>query len=212
MFQLTTQDHHRFATTNWLTRKTGRAPAAIALLCSVALLPLAAQADGLQYSYVEAGYVETDVDDVDASLDGFSLRGSFEITDDWFVFAGYTDQSYGGLDLQDYGAGVGYAWSVADTTDLYGKLSYVRTEADIEGFSLDDDGYAVALGVRSLFGEHFELEASVDYSDLSLSGDDTNFGVGARWYFVKHFALGIEATTRRNATVLGANVRWAFDN
>lgn len=185
---------------------------AAALLCSVALLPLAAQADGPQYSYAEAGYVQTDVDGFNETLDGYSLRGSFEITDDWFVFADYNDQSTGGLDVQQYGAGVGYAWSVTDTTDLYGKLSYAKAEASLGGFSVDDDGYAVALGVRSLFGEHFELEASVDYTDLSESGDDTTFGVAARWYFVEQFAVGIEAETGSDTTVLGINVRWNFGN
>ena len=195
MFQLTTHDHHRLATTSGLKRLTGRAPAAFALLCSVALLPLAAQADGLRVLLCR-GWVRqrlTSTTSTQASTDFRSeapsrsrTTGSYSRATPTRVMADSTSRTTA--------AGVGYAWSVADTTDLYGKLSYVRAEADIEGFSLDDDGYAVALGVRSLFGERFELEASVDYSDLSLSGDDTNFGVGARWYFVKHFALGIEAS------------------
>jgi|APFre7841882724_1041349.scaffolds.fasta_scaffold47295_1 hypothetical protein len=186
--------------------------ATLALLCTVAILPPAALADGPGYSYVEAGYVETDVDGTNASLDGYALRGSFALTDKWFVFAGYTDQSYGGLDIKDYGAGVGYAWPVAATTDLYGKLSIVRAEADFEGFSLTDDGLAAAFGVRSRFNDRFELEASAGYTELSDSGGGATLGAAARWYFVKRFAVGIEAVAGEDTTAYGIDVRWEFGN
>jgi hypothetical protein len=197
MFDQTIQTKHR---------------AALALLCTAASLPLAALADGPDYSYVEAGYVETDVDGTSASLDGFALRGSFALTDKWFMFAGYTDQNYGGLDIQDYGVGVGYAWPVAATTDLYGKLSVVRAEASVSGFSLTDEGLAAAFGVRSLFNDRFELEASAGYTELSDSGGGATLGVAARWHFVKRFAVGIEAVAGEDTTAYGIGARWEFGN
>jgi hypothetical protein len=186
--------------------------AALALLCAVALLPMAAGANGPDYSYVEAGYIETEVDGTDASLDGYALRGSFALTDEWFMFAGYTDQSFSGLDIQEYAVGVGYAWPLAAATDLYGKLSLVRAEGSFDGFSLSDDGFAAAFGVRSRFNDRFELEASAGCTELSDSGGDATLGVAGRWYFANRFALGIEVVAGEDTTAYGAGVRWEFGN
>lgn len=186
--------------------------AALALACAAAILPPAALANGPDYSYVEAGYVETDVDGAGGNLDGYGVRGSVAIADRWFAFAGYADQSYGGFDLQDYEIGGGYAWPLANSTDLLGKVSFVRLEGEFAGFSASDEGYAVALGIRSRFKDRFELEASVGYTELSDSGGDTALGVAARWYPVERFAIGIDAASGDDTTAYGVGLRWEFGN
>lgn len=181
-----------------------------ALLAALTLAPLASQAEGPSYSYVEGGYVITDVDGIGSDADGFLIRGSVELTDDFFLFAGYVDQDISGVDLKQYSVGAGYAWSATDTTDLYGKVGYAKAEADYMGFGIDDDGYSLGIGVRSFVMEKLELEASVNYVDLSDSGDDTTFGAGARWYFTEQFAMGIEAGVGDDATSYGIGLRWSF--
>ena len=183
---------------------------ATTVLAAFALAPVASQADGPGYSYVEGGYVRTDIDGIGKDADGFMVRGSVELGHDFFLFAGYLDQGVYGVDLNQYGVGAGYAWSIADTTDLYGKVGYVKAEADVEGFGLDDDGYSLGIGIRSLVTKRLELEASVNYADYSDLGDDPTFGPGARWYFTEHFALGIEAQVADDATSYGVGVRWSF--
>lgn len=181
-----------------------------ALLAVIALAPLAANAESPSYSYVEGGYVVTDIDGIGSDADGFLLRGSIEITDSIFLFAGYTDQGVYGVDLKQYGIGAGYAWSMTDTTDLYGKVGYVRAEADFAGFGVDDDGYSLGVGIRSFVTKRLELEAAVTYVDLSDSGDDTTLGAGARWYFTEHLAAGVEAEVGDDATSYGIGLRWSF--
>jgi hypothetical protein len=181
-----------------------------ALLACVALAPLAAHAESPSYSYVEGGYVLTDIDGIGKDADGFLLRGSVEVAGDFFLFASYLDQGISGIDLKQYGVGGGYAWSMTDTTDLYGKVGYVRAEAELGGFGVDDDGYSLGIGIRSFVTKALELEAAVTYVDLSDSGDDTTFGAGARWYFTEHFALGVEAELGDDATSYGIGLRWSF--
>jgi len=180
------------------------------MLATIALTPLAAQAESPGYSYVEGGYVRTNIDGIGKDADGFLVRGSVELTDEFFLFAGYIDQGVYGVDIKQYGVGVGYAWSMTDTTDLYGKAGYVKAEADYAGFGLDDDGYSLGIGIRSFVTRNLELEAAVNYVDLSDSGDDTTFGAGARWYFTEHFALGVEAEVGDDATSYGIGLRWSF--
>lgn len=184
---------------------------ASALIASAALLPVAASAEGLSYSYLELAYVEADIDGVDEDADGFALAGSLEITDEVFMFANYGDLSVGPVDFETYSVGGGYAWSFSPKADLYGTLAYVKAEADLSGFgSADDDGYGIGVGIRSRVAEQFELEAAINYVDLSDSGDDTTLGLGARWYFVDQLALGFGVEFGDDADAYSLSLRWEF--
>jgi len=185
-----------------------------ALAATAALLPFVTQAEGLSYSYIDLAYINTDIDQFDEDVDGFALRGSLEITDQVFLFANYADQStsiFGDdLDVQNYGLGVGYAWPIAPSMDLYGKIGYVKYEADFRGFNADDDGYSLALGLRGRPADQIELEGAINYVDLSDSGDDTSLGLGARWFFTDQFAVGVEGDFSDDANTYGIGVRWNF--
>lgn len=186
-----------------------------ALAASAAFVPFLAQAEGLSWSYLEAAYVNTDVDGFNEEVDGFALRGSFEIVDNLFIFAGYADQgtSVGGfdIDLKSYNAGLGYAWPIGQALDLYGKVGYVKAEVDTNFIGdVDDDGYLLAVGLRGRAVEQLELEGSVNYVDLSDSGDDTTFDLGARWYFTPQFAVGLEGSFGDDANTYGLGARWSF--
>jgi hypothetical protein len=184
------------------------------LAASAAFVPFLAQADGLSYSYVDVAYVNTDLDETSEDVDGLALRGSLEITEQVFLFAGYSDQSgsIGGrdLDFETYSLGVGYAWPIAPRMDLYGKIGYTEADADFRGFGGDDDGYLLAFGLRSRVQEQLELEGSLNYVDLSDSGDDTSLGLSARWYFTEQFAAGVEGAFGDDANTYGIGVRWHF--
>jgi hypothetical protein len=181
-----------------------------ALAAAAAFAPFMAQADGLSYSYVDLAYVNTDPDGSGEDVDGLGLRGSIEITEQVFLFAGYADQSGDGVDFETYNLGVGYAWPIAPRMDLYGKLGYVEAEADYRGFGGDDDGYLLAFGLRSRVTDQVELEGAVNYVDLSDSGDDTSLGLAARWYLTEQVALGLETAFSDDATTYGLGVRWHF--
>jgi hypothetical protein len=185
-----------------------------ALAAASALLPFLAQAEGLSYSYVEGAYINTDVDQFDEEVDGFALRGSFEVTDQVFLFAGYDTQStsiFGtDLDLERFNLGGGYAWSIGPSADVYGKIGYVQYEADAGGFDVDDDGYMLGVGLRGRVAEQLELEGGLNYVDLSDSGDDTSVVLGARWFFTDQLAGGVEGEFGDDFSTYGINVRWDF--
>jgi hypothetical protein len=186
-----------------------------ALAATAALAPFLAHAESVSWSYLEGGYVNTDIDRFDEDVDGFALRGSYELTGEVFVFGGYTDQSTSAagldLDVQSWNLGLGYAWPLGQALDLYGKLGYVSAEADLEGFGdADDDGYSLAVGLRGRAVEQLELEGAVSYVDLSDSGDDTTLDLGARWYFTPQFAFGVEGSFGDDANTYGLGVRWNF--
>jgi hypothetical protein len=185
-----------------------------ALATTTALLPFLAQAEGLSYSYLDAAYVNTDIDQFDEEVDGFALRGSFEIAEQVFLFAGYANQSTEvsgtDIDVEQMNLGAGYAWPIGPKADLYGKVGYVSAEAEAGGFDADDDGYLLGVGLRGRPADQFELEGAANYIDLSDSGDSTSFGLGARWFFTEQFAVGVEGEFGDDATTYGVGVRWNF--
>ena len=186
---------------------------------SLGLAATANAADDVTYSYADFAYVTTDIDGVDEDLDGFALRGSLEITDQAFLFGTYADQSAesGGVDV-DYATftlGGGYAWSLSDSADLYGKLGYVSAEVEVTvpglgGFSVDDDGFLLGFGLRSRVSQQFELEGAVNYTDFSEGGDDTSLGAAARWFFTDQFSAFAEGEFGDDVTTYGVGMRWSF--
>ena len=186
-------------------------------VASLACLPMASQASDISYSFVEAAYVNTDIDDFDETLDGFVLGGSLEVAENFFIYASYTDQStdFFGVDLDATGfsVGGGYAFPLSDTMDLVGSIGYVSTEAEGnyegESASADDDGYELAIGLRAMPMEQLELHGSVAYVDTD-AGDDTGLGVGALCYFVPQFAVGLDAGFSDDSNSYGVGVRWDF--
>jgi hypothetical protein len=190
-----------------------------AMVAATLALPMVASADDVTYSYADLNYVTTDIDGVDEDLDGFALRGSIEITDQAFLFGNYTDQSAesGGVDVDytTYTIGGGYAWSLSDTADLYGKLGYANAEVEVNvpgfgGFKVDDDGFLLGMGLRGRVAQVFELEGSVNYLDFSEGGDDTSLGVAARWFLTDQLNVGLEGDFGDDVTTYGVGMRWNF--
>ncbi len=186
---------------------------------TLALCPLiASRAEGLSYTYADLAYVTTDIDGVDKDLDGFLLRGSLEIAENWFVYGRYVDQSVSiasvDIDARQFAIGGGYAWSFAPTMDLFGRVGYTEVEADASGrgfgFDADDDGYELGVGIRARPVAALELEGSINYVDLSDSGDDTSFGVGALWFITDHVGLGVQGDFADDAETYGVGFRWEF--
>lgn len=168
----------------------------------LAALPFAAQAEdggGMNYSYVEAGYNEADLDlPGDSSGDGFSVRGSVSFAENFFGFADYSTFGFsGGVDLDQWNVGIGGRLGISDNVDLVGRIGYSTLDLSVPGFgSGDESGYSVSAGVRGQVTDGFELEGHVIHTDLGSGvGDSTGILVGGRYFFTDNFAAGAEYRT-----------------
>jgi hypothetical protein len=158
-----------------------------------AMLPLMTQAaDELSYSYLDPAYITTDIDGFDDNVDGFALRGSLEVTDQFFGLGRYTTQS-----TEVFGEDLDYShdehrWrlrvaALADRRYLWPpRLREGRSR--LRRFRRDDDGYLLGAGLRGRVAQEFELEGGLNYMDFSDSGDDTSVYAAGRWYFTPSFA------------------------
>lgn len=180
----------------------------------LAALPLAAQAQEMSYSYAEIGFAEIDIDAPEDG-DGLALRGSFGITDDFFVFADYAmyefDTGGGDIDLDLYTVGLGGHMEISDKVDLVGRLGYANADASGPGGGVPDDGgYLISAGLRGRVANNLELEGGVVHVDFGDDADDTALTVGGRYFFTENFAVGADVQLGDNIDTIFAGVRWAF--
>ncbi|MFO7305402.1 MAG: outer membrane beta-barrel protein [Gammaproteobacteria bacterium] len=165
-----------------------------------------------EYSFVELGYVNTELDDSNIDGDGFQLRGSLEVTGNLHVFTQYSHVDMdANIDVNDFEVGAGYAWPVSPNLDVVGTLSYLKTEIDVpRGRDIDDDGFGLGIGLRGRVHPQIELTAGLKHVDYDDSGDNTFFNVGGRYFFTKAFAAGIDVTFDDDATTWYVGGRWSF--
>lgn len=192
------------------------------LLGTVALVPIVVVAQEGQearpaqpefnYTYVEIGYDETEFDvggagEIDG--DGLTVSGSFELNDEWHVFASYgqADLDFG-LDLDTLALGAGYVFPFESDIDLYGRVLYIDMEVDGPGGSGDDDGLGLQFRIRGRVSDEFELEGGIQYIDVADS--DTSLQGSARYYFSDTFSAGIGLTIGGDADAIGVNARFDF--
>jgi len=173
----------------------------------LAAAPLAAMAEGMSYSYVEADYVDIDADG--ASGDGFGLRGSVGFLDNLFAFADYTDSSVDAFDLQTIAVGVGGHYPLGENFDATGRIGYTELDVDTAFGSGSDDGYLLSFGLRGQISQ-FELEGNVIYTDYSDLGDDTEFEVAGRWNFTEMFSAGLGYRSGDDVDTFFAGVRLSW--
>jgi len=176
----------------------------------LAASPLAALAEDMSYSYVDLAYVDTEIDGVGPSLDGFGLRGSAGFSQNWFAFGEFAAQSANGVDLDTYAVGLGGHYRLADNLDLVGRLGWTKVEISSGPFDADDDGYLVDLGLRGRVGDAVELEGGARYTDFSDGGDATSLFFGGRFHFNETWALGAEYQDGDDTSSILAYVRASF--
>ena len=172
---------------------------ALSLLAAVPFV--ASAADGLNYNYVEGGYVATN-GDVDA--DGWGVNASAALTPNWSLFGSYsgqkTDPFFVGttrvdsVDADQWRLGVGYNYGIGANTDLVARAAYdkYKTDANIGGSSYngnDVDGYSAEVGVRSALTSNFEGYALAGYEDSQDFSGDFYGRVGAQVKFNPNWGL-----------------------
>jgi Ax21 family sulfation-dependent quorum factor len=172
---------------------------ALTLLAALPFAAAAQDSSGLNYNYVEGGYVATNLDndngDIDA--DGFGGNASVALSDNFHLFGGFSTQDTdtfelleGGnrvnTDVNQWRVGLGYNMAVGANTDLVARAAYEKFEVDdvtVDGQRYEindgDDGYSAEVGVRTAFTDNFEGHAFAGYEDYGNDADDFYGRVGA---------------------------------
>lgn len=194
------------------------------MLLAVPVAGLAAE--GLSYNYVQAGYVNIDIDDFDEDADGFGVNASGLLSENIFVFASYADVETdtfpsGGAQVdveeQTITAGVGYRMPLQSGTDLNASVAFVDDELEVSASGLggsaslseDDTGFGLSLGLRHLFTPQFEGGAGISYVDI-YDDSETSFSLSGLFHVTSVLSLGAGYTFGSDADVLTLGGRLNF--
>lgn len=154
-----------------------------------------AHAGEMNYSYVQVEYVSL-ADAYDINLDGAGVRGSVAMGQDWYLTGEYanTNASEFGIDLdvQTFALGLGYHSAINDQADFIGELAALSIDAEILGFSEDDQGYRGTAGVRWQMGENFEATATANYTSYREMGGGFHANLGAHFRINQNFGIVAE--------------------
>jgi hypothetical protein len=183
------------------------------LAALAAALPLATQADTMDYSFVDLGYVDTELDDFNVDGDGFALRGSIAFLENFFGFAEYQDLGFDfGIDLTQFNVGVGGHMPLNEKIDLVGRFGIVKADLEAEGpfgrVEADEDGFTLGAHLRGQVMPRFELEGGFDYVDVD-SGDDTSIVLEGRYFFMDTLSGGLHLSFG-DADTVGVGMRLTF--
>jgi Ax21 family sulfation-dependent quorum factor len=168
-----------------------RTALALALL---PLLPIAAQANELSYSFIEGGYTRTDLD-VFRDSDGLRIGGSAALGSNFHVFGNYGREEVPvqgvDLDFDLWNVGFGYHYAMSPRAHLVTELAYRKLDL---GQGFDADGVSVEVGVRGLLGDRVEGWAMLGYFDGKDISGDTYARLGGQLRFNRNWGLMLEAT------------------
>lgn len=172
-------------------------------------LPLAGGAAELDYTYLEGGWNQYDVDD-GTDGDGWSVAGSLALGDHWHLFGSYSQAGldHSPVDVDVMRLGAGWNTAVADDHDLVVRANLIELDTDFPG--ADSDGYEAEVGLRSAFGEHFETYAAAGYLDIDRGDGDLYGRLGAQYKFTDRFGLVANATFSDDAKEFFVGPRLSF--
>jgi hypothetical protein len=97
--------------------------------------------------------------------------------------------------------GIGLRFSIFDATDIYGEITYDSLDFDFGSFAGEDfdmgrEEVGGTLGVRTMFGDHFQVGVhgrftNVGDADLTtgIFDTDTLIGVGFAWELIRGLSL-----------------------
>jgi hypothetical protein len=160
------------------------------LLLVGSLAPLACAAQGLDYTYAEASYTNTDLDvGPKISGDGLKLEGSVAINDRVFALADYAKENFDrGIDTTNYRLGAGVRWPLQAKLDAYADAAWVHSRVETDFGNAHDNGYGVDAGLRSRIGSKIEVQGAIQYVDLDRS--ETTLALRGRYYLTHTVSVG----------------------
>lgn len=159
----------------------------------------------LNYSYAELRYIDVDV----RGGDGFRINVSYALDGNWIIVGGLTRLDFNNnTDLTTVELGGGYVWHFKEDFDLVSTVRFVRSDVDAFGVGADDNGVALASGIRGLLTPKFEIRGSVNYIDLDDS--DIFLEIAGDYYFSKQLAAGISLEFAGDTDAFTIGARWFF--
>ena len=188
------------------------------LAVAILVASTSAMSKEISYDYVQGTYIsstDSSIPGFDINADGFGFSGSFSVSPNVALTAGFGATSFDRIQGIDIDAtsidfGITAHTSVGPKTDILGNFSILLVDVEAsDGFitiSDDDTGNVISVGLRHMASDAVELEVGFSRADIF---DDTSntIGFGARFYANDKVSLGAGYSTGDDVDSLILNVR-----
>lgn len=179
-------------------------------------LPFALHAEQLSYSYVDAAHfpeAKLDHHNFDVDGDGFQLRGSLPVHQNFFGFAEFQALNLDdNVDVRRFLIGGGGHWPINDKIDIVGRLGLAQYKVETRNSDDDDTGVFVGARVRTLVMPKLEVEGGVEHQHVDVFGlkNDTYLVGEARYNFTPQWSAGAIVNVGGDTNLIGAQGRFSF--
>jgi hypothetical protein len=180
-------------------------------------LPISGQAEDFGYSFVDFAIIpeaETDTGSDDFDGDGFQLRGSLTVHENFFALVEIQDLEFDdGFDFTRWNIGAGGHWPINQSLDFVARGGIVRYDADYGRFGDDDDiGFFLGGRVRAQVVKNVELEGGLELSTAEVVGveDELTLVGEGRYHFNDQFSVGGLLNIGDDVSQIGVYGRFNF--
>ena len=187
----------------------------IAVLSAASLLAVGtAAAAEPQWNYGQIGWIQSDGVEDNGEGDGFKIDGSIGFLDNYHFQLSYEDGTYDGdggyysddIDWDGYRTSLGFHQAInsSGSTQIIANINYFDLEYDEDGAegNVDNTGYGLGFGLRSMISEKVELEGMINWAKGEIDPDDssdldytdTTLSVGGRYHWMPNISTGLTLT------------------
>ena len=171
----------------------------------LSILSFGALAETPSFDNVEIGYSNFDPDG-SADLSGYEIKGSKMISDNFYIAGDYTDVSKSGVSIDLTTFGLGYKIDFSDSSTFFTELDYARWDTN---FGIDENGYELTVGVRSMLTQRFELKAVIEYLDID-NENETSLVLGGAYNLSNDVAFYADYKYDSDFSRYGVGLRYNF--
>ena len=189
------------------------------LCCAFLLLPASvafaeAPPAEIRYDFLDVGVTFGEVDTIgdDVDFSGFGIAGSWGFHQNFALFGSLGTGEIdvlGDVDTTELSLGINPHFAITDKVDLVIPVALEFADFDASGFSDDDTGYSIGVGVRALPSPSLELGAIFRHVDI-FDSDEQSIGLNVRWHINKLFSLGFGGEFGDDVSAALLDARFSF--
>jgi hypothetical protein len=168
----------------------------------------------LRYDFVDIdlAFGESDTIGNDVDFTRFGAAGSWGFHENIALIGSLSVGEIdvpGDAETTELSVGINPHFALSDNLDLVIPIAIRWAEIDNRGFSDDDTGYSIGVGVRALLNPAWELGGGLQHVDIFDDDDQSLYG-SVRWHLNKLFSLGLAAEVGGDASAVIFNARFSF--
>jgi hypothetical protein len=180
------------------------------------MLPIAGHAADFGYSFVDLAIIpeaEIESGNFDVDGDGFQLRGSLAVAQNFFALVEIEDIEFDNdVDFTRWIVGGGAHWPINQTLDFVARGGIVRYDISFGRFDDDDIGFFLGGRVRAQIIQNVEVEGGVDLTTAEVAGfeDEITLVGEGRYHFNDQFSVGGLLNLGDDSSQIGIYGRYNF--